>query len=125
MKKTLLSAKGIAFLSLVIILFLGVSFIKTPKSTNAQKAEFMHTYLVKIPNCAGVCPYALMSMTHGRMRMVNNSKCTCPFGEHASYMTVKSKDEKSVIAMLPASIQKEVQIEIADNTRSSLSTRAF
>ncbi len=116
MKKTFFSAKGILFLSIVVVLFLGVQFIKAPQKASVQKAEVIHTYLVKIPNCSGVCPYALMSMTHGRMQMLNNAGCVCPYSKNASYMTVRSKNVRSVRAMLPPSIQKEVQIQLADNT---------
>lgn len=118
MKSKISFAKGIALFSLVTILFLGIYLYSSPRTTTKTKTEIIHTYLIKVPDNAGVCPYALMSMTNGKLKMVNNPSCVCPFSEHATYMTARCKDKKSVMAMLPASLRKKVQILIVDNSNN-------
>ncbi len=121
MKRHISLIKAGALFLAVLLLFGGVYLIETPKPQSGNKAEVIHTYLVKIPKSAGVCPYTLMTMTKGKLQMVEEPNCVCPYSQHSIYMKARSKNEKSVMAMLPASLQNKVQIEIADNLDSGYS----
>ncbi len=120
MKRTLLSVKGIAFMSVFPILFLGLTFLNQPQHKQVQKAGAMHTYLIMIPSSAGVCPYELMQSSNGRLQMIHQDACSqCPFehGHNSSfsntvYMTANCPDVNSVRSLLPASIQNVVKIKL-------------
>ena len=120
MNKMLLSVKGIAFMSVFPILFLGLTFLNQPQHKQVQKNEVMHTYLLTIPGSAGVCPYQLMQSSNGMMQMIHQNACSqCPFehGYNSSfsntvYMTANCPDVNSVKALLPASIQNVVKIKL-------------
>ncbi len=115
MKKRFTFVRGMAFFSFIIILFLGLNFFYTPFGSSAKKSDVIHTYLVKIPNDAGVCPYALVSRTNGKLKIVGDSHCVCPYAESAFYMTTRCKDVKTVMEMLPSSLHNKVQIKIIDH----------
>ena len=115
MKKKFSDLKAISLTFIVLILCLGINLFNSHSESNNQSSEVMHTYLIKIPLDAGICPYALASKSHGKLHMINNSECTCPFSENASYMTTKCRNIKSLLELLPSSIQKKVQIMIIDN----------
>lgn len=119
MMKMLLSLKGVAFMSVFPILFFGLTLMNHPQSNKAKKTEVMNTYLIKIPNSAGVCPYELMQSSNGRLQMYNDPHCVCPYEQNhnssfnnAVYMTANCPDMNSVIELLPASIQNLVEIKL-------------
>jgi hypothetical protein len=115
MKKKFSAFKAISLTFIVLILCLGINLFNSQSDSNNQNSEVMHTYLIKVPLDAGICPYALASKSHGKLHMINNSECTCPFSENASYMTTKCRNIKSVLELLPSSIQKKVEIRVIDN----------
>ncbi len=130
MKRKFLFAKGFAFMSIVLMLVLGLSFSSKPQSKELNKIVVTHTYLVKIPYSAGVCPYQLMSMTNGKLQMVNDAGCVCPYIHHtsvknASLMTARCPDIESVKELLPASIRKVVEIQLADHPNRKMQQRLF
>ncbi len=120
MKKRLLSVKGIAFMSVFPILFLGLTFLNQPQHKQVQKTGAMNTYLITIPGSAGVCPYQLMQSSNGRLQMIRNDGCgMCPYMQNHSssfsgavYMTANCPDESSVRALFPAEIQNLVRIKL-------------
>lgn len=130
MKKKFLSAKGIAFMSIIPILFLSLSFTGIPQSKKANKMEVIHTFLVKIPSTAGVCPYELMMMTKGKLQMADDPQCVCPYQHNTSshnaiYMTAKCTDVNSVRALLPACIKDAAEIHSMDKTKAELPQKLF
>ncbi len=115
--KKLLSARGIALLSIIPLLFLCLNFSGLQHNKNKIKA--IHTFLVKIPSSSGVCPYQLMMMSKGKLQMINDPQCVCPYAHGTSfqssfYMTIRSTDEKTVRTMLPECIRNEVEINTID-----------
>ena len=117
--KKLLSYQAIAILSFAIMIALGVNVLHPSELANNPKEKTMHTYLVAIPASAGVCPYALMSMTNQRLKMVHDPKCVCPYTSNTLLMITRNTNIKSVIDMLPASIKNKVHIIIIDNLHKS------
>lgn len=120
MKKMILSAKGIVLMSVFPALLFGMIFINHTYKRNVKKAEVMHTFLIKIPNSSGVCPYVLMQSSNGKLKMMNDPNCVCPYEHHSSfsstvYMTAVCPDLNSVKSLLPASIQNLVQIKLVDH----------
>ncbi len=119
MKRLILNAKGIALMSVFPILFLGLAFMSHPQSKKIKKTEIINTYLIKIPNTAGVCPYELMQSSNGKLQMYKDPHCVCPYEQNhnssfsnAVYMTANCRDENSVRELLPASIQNLVEIKL-------------
>ncbi len=123
MKKKLVIAEGIIVIALIFITALGINFINAPAGENVMSSNMVHTYLVKIPNAAGVCPYALESMTKGKLQMIDDSKCTCPYSQNASYMTTTCKDIRAIISLLPARLQRKVQVRIVDKAEKESNTK--
>ena len=121
MKNKILSVKGLVLMSIVPMLFLCLSFTSISQNKKTNKVEAVHTFLIKIPTAAGVCPYELMMMTKGKLQMVNDPQCVCPY-QHTTtfqgtvFMTARSKDVNSIRAMLPECIRNSVQIQKIDKT---------
>ena len=123
MKRKFMFAKIIAVLSFAMFVLLGINYFNAPPERVIQQSETMHTYLVKIPNSAGVCPYALMSMTKGKLKMIEDSHCICPYADNASYMTARCKDIRSVISMLPAQLQNKIRVKIVEENVKDTGTK--
>jgi len=118
-------AKGFTVFSIIILLFVGLVYLNSTDNNTLQKSKVMHTYLVRIPYSAGVCPYSLMSMTKGKLKVLNDPHCVCPYSDNASYMTARCKDVKSVIRMLPSSIQNKVEIKLIDSANDNTNSKGY
>ena len=130
MKRMIFSVKGIGFMSIIMILFFGLSFTSLPQSKNLKKTVAMHTFLVKIPGNAGVCPYQLMMMTNGKLQMADDPHCVCPYQHNSSfsstvYMTARCTDVNSVRELLPACIRSTVEIKLQDKPKAKLPANLF
>ena len=130
MKKKFLSAKGIALMSVIPILFLCVSFISLPQSKEVKKAEAINTYLVKIPATAGICPYELMMMTKGKLQMADDPQCVCPYQHKISYhtaiyMTARGMDVNSIRALFPECIRNAVEIHSMNKPKTLLPEKLY
>jgi hypothetical protein len=120
MKRKISFVKGLTVFSLLVMLFLGIYLYKSPDVLNGQNSNFMHTYLIKIPADANICPYVLMSKSHGRLHMIDNSNCTCPYAAHDTYLTTRCSDENSVLALFPSSLKSKLQIMVIDNFHNKI-----
>ena len=116
MYKKFIPGAIIAAVSLIVLIVLGLDSFYGNPGNNMPESGIIHTYLVKIPNSAGVCPYALTAMTKGKLKVVDDPECVCPYNKKASYMTTRCRDIKSVIAMLPERIQNKIQVRVVDET---------
>jgi|GEM_PF-2587667 len=121
MKKMIFSYEGIVLMSVFPALLFGLILFSQPQSKNAKKTEVMHTFLIKIPSSAGVCPYELMKASNGKLQMIHDPNCVCPYEKqnssysNAFYMTAISSDINTARALLPASIRSIVEIKLTDS----------
>lgn len=120
MKSKISFVIGLTVFSLFVMFFLGIYLYKSPEVLDGQNSNYMHTYLIKIPADASICPYVIMSKSHGRLHMVDNSDCSCPYAAHDTYLTTRSNDENSVLALFPSSLQNKLQIMVIDNFQNKI-----
>ena len=120
MKSKISFAKGFIVLSLLMVLFLGNYLFRPHNISGSLNSNYVHTYLIKIPADAGICPYVLMSKSNGRLRMLNTSGCSCPYANHDTYLTTRSNNENSVLDLFPSSIKSKLQIMIIDNFNNKI-----
>ncbi len=123
MKKKFVIIEGIIVISFILLTTLGINYINSPAGVSMSSNTIMHTYLVKIPDNSCVCPYALETMTKGKLKVVHETGCTCPYIQNSSYMTTTCKDIRSIISLLPADIQKTVQVMEIKKTETESRTK--
>jgi len=115
MKKKFSALKFIILTSLILILCLGINFFNSSEELNFKSSEAMHTYLIKIPANAGICPYLLATKSHGMLQILNNPECICPYSEYNTFLTARCKNKNSVLTLFPSFLQKRIQIIVIDN----------
>lgn len=124
MKRKFMLAKAIGLISFMLLILLAMDFVYTPSDFSGTNIGTMHTYLVKIPASAGVCPYAIMTMTKGKLKVLRDSRCICPYADNSSYMTARCRDIKSVISLLPIKLRNQIQVIIIKEIHSKIPTKS-
>ncbi len=109
-----LSVIGVSFFVAFVLLLSGVNTLRAQEITKAKKSGNMHTYLIKLPHTPETCLISLDEISDKKPELLNKIDWGCMSGDHTGYMTVKSKDEKSALAMLPATLMKNAKIEKVD-----------
>ncbi len=125
MQKKFSTFKSIILTFLILILCIGINLFSSSTETNIKSSEVTHTYLIEIPANAGVCPYVLMSKSHGILHIINNTSCTCPYADHDSYLTAVCPNENSVLALFPSYLRNKIKITVIENFNRKPSQKIF
>lgn len=115
MKKVNSSISNISFFIVILLLVLGTRLTYGMNVSELKSGgDSTSTYLIKLPHTADSCLATLDKISKDTSKLLAKIDWGCMSGDHTGYLIVNSKDEKSALEMLPASIRDQAKIEKVD-----------
>jgi len=113
MKKLNSIISKISFLDYFLLLLLVMSLTYGYPGSKL-KSGGDNTYLIKLSHTLENCLATLDKISKEDSKLLSKIDWGCMSGDHTGYLIVNSKDEKSALEMLPASIRDQAKIEKVD-----------
>jgi len=113
MEKVNRSRSKISFFIFVLLLVLGTR-LNYGMNVIELKGSGDNTYLIKLPHTVESCLASLDKISKENSKLLSKIEWGCMSGDHTGYLIVNSKDEKSALEILPASVRDQAKIEKVD-----------